>query len=181
MDSIFLLFPILFIFGFMFVIPIVIGVFVYRDASARGMNALLWTLVAMLVPSLIGVIIYLIVRENYSALSCANCGERVEPGFTTCPSCGNALKEKCPSCGSAVEPHYKVCPSCSAELNQYHDPNREATTVKKGNGLLILAIAGAVLFPFILILLGLFFFMAGDVTIEEFNLMRNILTFTRLI
>lgn len=181
MNGFFLLGPVVLIFGFMVIIPIIIGVYVYRDATARGMNALLWTLVAMLVPSLVGVIIYLIVRENYSALSCANCGERVSSSFAACPSCGNPLKEKCPSCGAVVEPHYKVCPSCSATLNQYHTPAHEPQTVKRGNGLLVLAIIGAVLFPIILVLFGMFFFMISDVTIEEFNLMRHILTFASIL
>ena len=43
-------------------LPIMIGVYVYRDANRRGMNAILWTLVAVFAPSLIGLIIYLLKR-----------------------------------------------------------------------------------------------------------------------
>lgn len=39
-------------------LPLLIGVYVYRDAKRRGMNAALWTLIAILAPSLIGFIIY---------------------------------------------------------------------------------------------------------------------------
>jgi hypothetical protein len=95
--------PLMFIMVLFFIIPVMIGVFVYRDASERGMNALLWTIVAVFVPSLIGLIIYLIFRENYSSLSCASCGERVRPEFVNCPSCGAGLKDKCPSCLSVLE------------------------------------------------------------------------------
>lgn len=45
-------------------VPVVIGVCVYRDAVRRGMNAELWTLIAILAPLFTGVIIYLIVRRR---------------------------------------------------------------------------------------------------------------------
>lgn len=49
-----------------FGIPILIGVFVYRDASKReDCAAWLWALVAALAPSFVGVIIYLIIRNDY--------------------------------------------------------------------------------------------------------------------
>ena len=56
------------IFGIGIAIPAAIGIYVYRDAKRRGMNAALWTLIALLAPSLVGFIIYLIVRGNYSAV-----------------------------------------------------------------------------------------------------------------
>ena len=40
------------------IIPVMIGVYVYRDAARRGMNAVLWTLVAVLAPALVGFIVY---------------------------------------------------------------------------------------------------------------------------
>ena len=46
------------------IVPILIGVYVYRDAKRRGMNALVWTLIALFAPSLIGFIIYLLVRNS---------------------------------------------------------------------------------------------------------------------
>ena len=33
-------------------LPLLIGVYVYRDAKRRGMNAALWTLIAILAPTL---------------------------------------------------------------------------------------------------------------------------------
>ena len=35
-------------------IPVMIGVYVYRDAKRRGMNAMAWTLIAVVAPALIG-------------------------------------------------------------------------------------------------------------------------------
>lgn len=156
----FSLIPVLIIMGLFLVVPILIGVYVYRDATERGMNALLWTLVAVFVPSLIGLIIYLIFRENYSALSCASCGEKVQAGYVTCPNCGASLKEKCPACGTAVEAHFNVCPRCSAEL--FHDETSRVTgtsAAKRSNGSLIAILIIVVLLPLLIIVLlgGLFF------------------------
>lgn len=161
------LIPFLIITGLFLVVPILIGVYVYRDATERGMNALLWTLVAVFVPSLIGLIIYLIFRENYSVLSCANCGEKVQASYVTCPSCGASLKEKCPHCGAAVESHYNVCPRCSAELN--HDgmsPVSGTTEKRRSNGALIGVLVIVVLLPLLLIVLlgGLFFINKVETT-----------------
>ena len=65
------------------VVPILVGVYVFRDASRRGMNAALWTLIAVLVPILVGFIIYLLVRGNYPDLKCPQCGTRC--GSPICP------------------------------------------------------------------------------------------------
>lgn len=47
-------------------IPIVIGVCVYRDAAKReDCSPWLWALVAAMVPSCIGLIVYLIIRRDY--------------------------------------------------------------------------------------------------------------------
>ena len=95
------------IFVIAMVIPVLIGVYVYRDASDRGMNAVLWTLVAVLAPSLIGFIIYLLVRSNYSNLKCRVCGTRVRENYVVCPGCGTKLKPCCPNCSAPVEPGWK--------------------------------------------------------------------------
>jgi hypothetical protein len=44
---------------------IVIGVYVYHDAAKRGMNSVMWTLIAVLGPLCSGVIIYLFLRSSY--------------------------------------------------------------------------------------------------------------------
>ena len=45
-------------------VPVLIGVYVYRDSRRRGMNAALWTLIAVAAPALIGFIIYLLDRKS---------------------------------------------------------------------------------------------------------------------
>ena len=97
-------------------LPLLIGVYVYRDAKRRGMNAALWTLIAILAPSLIGFIIYLLVRGNYSNLKCPRCAATVTEQYVVCPKCGAKLKPSCPNCSAPVEPDWTVCPKCAQPL-----------------------------------------------------------------
>ena len=90
--------------------------YVYRDANRRGMNAILWALVAVLAPSLIGLLVYLLVRGNYSDLRCPRCGAPVDGQFVVCPVCGAKLRPSCPNCAMPVEPDWKVCPRCAQPL-----------------------------------------------------------------
>lgn len=99
------------------VLPIGIGVYVYRDAKRRGMNAILWTVIAVVAPSLIGFIIYLFVRGNHSDMTCARCGERVTEEFVVCPKCGAKLRPACENCGFPQEADWMVCPRCAAPLS----------------------------------------------------------------
>lgn len=66
LSSIFIILLIPVILLFSIALPILIGVCVYRDASKRvDCSPLLWALVAALVPSFIGLVIYLIIRRDY--------------------------------------------------------------------------------------------------------------------
>ena len=100
----------------LWLIPILVGVYVFRDAKQRGMNAILWTLVAVFAPSLIGLVVYLLVRGNYSNLRCPRCDTVVTEQFVVCPKCGAKLRPNCPNCSSAVEPDWAVCPRCAQPL-----------------------------------------------------------------
>lgn len=97
-------------------IPIALGVYVWRDARSRGLNAPLWTVVVVFAPTFIGLIVYLIVRENYSNLRCPKCAAPVKQDYTVCPQCGAKLRPSCARCGYSVEPDWKVCPHCAAPL-----------------------------------------------------------------
>ncbi len=102
-------------------IPICIGVFVYRDAKQRGMEAILWMLVAVLVPGFIGLIIYLIARTKYSGKRCARCGAAVQDDYSVCPHCGASLRGTCSSCGRMVQPDWQVCAHCGSSLAQVQE------------------------------------------------------------
>lgn len=109
-------------------LPIWIAIYVYRDATRRGMNAALWTLVALLAPAMVGFIIYLLVRGSYSDLKCPQCAATVRENFAACPQCGTKLRPVCPSCEAPVEVDWKVCPRCARPLPERYDnvtaPNR---------------------------------------------------------
>lgn len=76
------------------IIPIALGIYVYKDAESRGMSGLLWTLIVVLAPSFIGLIIYLLIRENQSGYECGNCGAAVKATQDFCPSCGASLRSR---------------------------------------------------------------------------------------
>lgn len=97
-------------------VPLIIGTYVYRDAGRRGMNALLWALVAAAAPALIGLIVYLLVRGSYCDLRCPRCDTPVKEQFVVCPRCGAKLRPACPACAMPVEPDWKVCPKCAQTL-----------------------------------------------------------------
>lgn len=140
------------------VVPILVGVYVFRDASRRGMNAALWTLIAVLVPILVGFIIYLLVRGNYPDLKCPQCGTPVRESYVSCPQCGTRLKASCPSCSAPVEPDWKVCPRCASPLSQ--DSSNIQTPVRKKDRGLGVVLAVVILVPLGLLLFALLSFSA---------------------
>ncbi len=89
--------------------------YINRDAKRRGMNSTLWTLLAILVPYLIGVIIYFLVREPL-LYSCPECGASVSARFNFCPNCKLDLRPSCPQCKREVRADDKYCPYCAQEL-----------------------------------------------------------------
>lgn len=144
----------LFVLAALLTVPILIGVYVYRDASRRGMNAVLWTLIAVASPGLIGFIIYLLIRGNYPDLQCPQCAEPVSEQYAVCPHCGAKLHPTCPNCAFPVEPDWKVCPKCTTPLDGieiHHTPplRRRDRTLSK----ILIAIIAA---PVALIVLAVF-------------------------
>jgi len=113
-------------------LPILIGIFIYKDAKKRGMNAALWTLIGILAPGFIGLIIYLIVRGEHPDLQCFSCGKPVSEAFAVCPYCGTTLKEKCANCGYSLETGWENCPSCGSDIPE---EQRRTTVRKKSSGL----------------------------------------------
>ena len=142
----------LLIFASVFVfLPLLIGVYVYRDAKRRNMNAPLWTIIAILAPSLIGFIIYLLVRGNYSNLKCPRCEATVTEQFVVCPKCGAKLRPTCPNCSMAVEPDWSVCPKCTHPLPAVQDDI--TTPVRPKDKTLWKILVAIIAVPVILILL----------------------------
>jgi len=89
--------------------------YINRDAKRRGMRYVLWTLIALLIPDLIGVIIYFLVREPM-LYTCPHCGKTVSARFNFCPSCKFNLRPTCPQCKHEVRVGDHFCPNCACEL-----------------------------------------------------------------
>ncbi len=89
--------------------------YINRDAKRRGMNATLWTLLAIFVPNLFGAIIYFIVREPLR-FDCPQCGATVSARFNYCPNCKHNLRPTCPQCKREIRLGDKFCPNCAFEL-----------------------------------------------------------------
>lgn len=163
------LIPILIALTIIIFLPFIIGVYVYRDANRRGMNAILWAIVAALVPSLIGFLIYLLVRGNYSNLRCPRCDAPVNEQFVICPKCGTKLRPSCPNCATPVEPDWKLCPKCTQPLPEYQTDICAPVKTKDRSIWKVLAIV--LIIPTLMIAL-LFFsmsvsFSGGSVAIRE--------------
>ena len=123
-------------------IPILLAIFVYRDAKARGMEPLLWTLLAVFAPGFIGLIVYLVVRRDHFKLICPQCGNEVQQGFVSCPNCGQKLSANCSHCGTALRPEWNLCPQCGSEVTsgQPFLPPMVMKPQTKGMGVAIAAI-----------------------------------------
>lgn len=139
-------------------VPVLIGVYVYRDAGRRGLNAVVWTFIAIVAPAFIGFIIYLLVRGNYSDLECPQCSASVTEQYVVCPHCGAKLRPTCPSCSSPVETGWKVCPMCAApldgvEMHLFTPKQRKDKPLSK----ILIAI---LIVPVVLIILAAFSFSA---------------------
>jgi hypothetical protein len=98
---------------FMFMIA-----YVNRDASRRGMNSALWTLMVIIfIPTwgLIGLIVYLLMREPLP-YPCPECATTVNARFNFCPNCKCNLHPACPQCKREVGELDKFCPHCGNDL-----------------------------------------------------------------
>lgn len=134
------------------VLPIMIGVYVYRDANSLGMNAAFWTLIAVLTP-VIGLIIYLVVRSSSNAYECPTCKAPVLEEYASCPKCGTLLKAKCKRCGNVLSSGWQNCSNCGEPIPV--GANITAIPKRKDNGLGIILVA-VIMIP-ILIISILFF------------------------
>jgi hypothetical protein len=103
------------------VLPIVLFVYillvgyVYHDARRRGMRYVLWTFLAIFIPSSVGFILYFILREPLLR-TCPRCGTSVAGGFPYCSACGGTIARTCPECRRPIETGWSHCARCGARL-----------------------------------------------------------------
>jgi hypothetical protein len=103
------------IIGVIFVPYILFIGYIAGDSKRRGMRSVLWTLLAVFVPNMIGIILYFIMRDPLQR-SCLKCGAATSSAFPFCPSCGATVAPACPSCRTAVEPAWSHCAHCGSVL-----------------------------------------------------------------
>ena len=100
-------------------VPIVIYVlllgYVWGDARRRGMNHVLWTLLALFIPYAVGVILYFLLRDPVP-VPCPACGAPARKGHAYCASCGTAVRPACPHCCQPVDAGWRNCASCGQSL-----------------------------------------------------------------
>jgi RNA polymerase subunit RPABC4/transcription elongation factor Spt4 len=91
--------------------------YINQDAGRRGMNRVVWTLLAIFIPNALGIVLYFVLRNPRSP-NCPQCSSVVEPGFGYCPRCRYALAPLCPQCQRSVHDGDKFCPYCGGELGK---------------------------------------------------------------
>ena len=138
---------------FILALPVLVGVYVHKDAKKRGMDAVLWTAVAILVPGLIGLIVYLVVRGNRADAVCPVCERDVTPAYTRCPYCGNSLKACCGTCGMVIDPSWKLCPQCGTDITPETFAGVKPPKAKQDKGMRRL-LAILIILPLLALLVG---------------------------
>jgi hypothetical protein len=89
--------------------------YVGADAKRRGMNPVLWVVASIVIPYLMGIIIYFILREPLP-FHCPGCGTLVNTRFNYCPSCQYNLRPNCPQCRREVRYGDRFCQHCGFSL-----------------------------------------------------------------
>lgn len=106
----------LFVYGFFLlgVAYIALIGYVYGDAKRRQMRYEMWTVLATVIPSGIGIILYFILRDPLWK-PCPSC-RNVVKGLPFCPHCGTSLEPICPNCGKTGDPAWANCGHCGQRL-----------------------------------------------------------------
>jgi len=89
--------------------------YINRDAKRRGMSPTLWTVIAIFVPYLVGVILYFVMREPLP-FGCPRCGRLVNAQFNFCPACQCNLRPNCPNCRREIRSGDRFCPHCGMAI-----------------------------------------------------------------
>ena len=90
-----------FIFLIPFILGLLLGIWVYKDAEKRGKSGVLWLLIVWFVAFPIGLIIWLVVRPpigggekpSDSDRRCPNCGRNIPMDARACPYCAKKFEE----------------------------------------------------------------------------------------
>ncbi|RSK25645.1 hypothetical protein EJF36_01240 [Bacillus sp. HMF5848] len=109
--------PLYFILLILFVVQLIIGIYVYQSAKNHGMNKWLWTIIAIFVPNLMGLVLFFFARSQLKQKGiCTNCSQSIKPEYLFCPYCGDDRKQHCSSCAEVVQKSWSYCPHCANSL-----------------------------------------------------------------
>ncbi len=101
----------------LFLIPYVLLIgYIYGDAKRRRMRHVMWMLLAIFIPNLIGVLLYFLLRDPLPA-PCPKCGKVADGTYTFCPHCGTELARSCAVCHRMIEPGWDNCAYCGTKLS----------------------------------------------------------------
>ena len=168
---------------FMFIyfgLVVVAAIYVFTDAKKRGMSAVMWALITLFVPFLLGLIIYLICRNPLMEFQCPKCGNGLENHAKTCPQCGHSLLTQCPECNFPVQRGWRNCPSCGKELPQdFEQPVR--TFQKDRSGFIVIGvIVGIILLTLVVILISFGYNnISGDYHSESYGGLEGMYNITK--
>lgn len=103
-------------------VQIGVCIWVYKDAKKYNMESPgLWVLLCLFIPFPIGLIVYIVVRNNnknkpiISDQYCPSCKAPTN-GNAFCPNCGTALLKSCPNCNAQLKEGWNNCPNCGTKV-----------------------------------------------------------------
>ena len=73
-------------------ILVFLGIWTYKDAKSRGLNAPLWTLVVILGSnSMLGLLLYILIGRRESKITCPECSQKTSSKAVYCDHCGKTI------------------------------------------------------------------------------------------
>jgi hypothetical protein len=97
--------------------------YISNDSPRRGMSTPLWMLVAVVIPSGIGAVLYFLLRLPVMAL-CPACNARIEGEYHFCPQCAYQVAPCCGNCHRTARVTDLYCVYCGHHLAEDHPPAR---------------------------------------------------------
>jgi hypothetical protein len=89
--------------------------YINADARRRGMRYVSWTFIAILVPNMLGIVLYFILRDPL-VMTCPKCGAQGRANYAFCPQCGAELARACAACKRPVDSGWSRCAYCGSAL-----------------------------------------------------------------